>query len=309
MDPTIPPVVLQQVFPHFINPQELARRTVFRWYRIKNEGIDDFALGARIPGWGGFPGRRLADLWQILPIEDEQVLGYYDEQEIFHPFTAVVWGEFWGQDQAYLNEDDTSYYDKPFSVNKELGIFEFADPLGVVRTRGATGGVYEATLYCRLAVSVKDETTRAYERFFRVFDFAGPKYGTRPGVIRRDDLQLNVATVWDEDHEVDRLVTTEAEMTAECDNSLIAAALAYQGVAAQDRTYMGFVPISPDGAVEQVTWSCGPEGATTRASRGTEWNPAIPPFKERFQASRLAAVAAFTPELLSKVRRPPKGVR
>ncbi len=75
----------------YVNPRELARRTVWRWYRIKMFGLEDFAAGKQqsqgvvVPNR---PGDPIKYLWQILPIEDVCVEGYYDELRIFRPRPA-----------------------------------------------------------------------------------------------------------------------------------------------------------------------------------------------------------------------------
>jgi hypothetical protein len=305
-DPTIPPVVLEQVFGHRINPREMAREMVYRWYRISMDAIDGHADGPQIPGWGGYPGKRISEVWQILPIEDVQVFGYYDVASVFHPLPAAVYGKFVMQDFTFVNQDNTSYYDRAFSVDKENGIFIFADDVMKLEDDDAFG---EAELYCRVAVSVREHATRKWERFEREKRYAGNLHGTQARIVKREEVQLNVVPVYDINHDVVRLVTTESDCVAECDHALAAVDLEYQTTNPQDRTYMGLAGISPDGAIQQVTWSVGPQGATTRASRNNEWNPAVPAFRERRQFERLGVLAQVAPRLLSKDRKPPQGVR
>ena len=50
--------------------------------------------------------------------------------------------------------------------------------------------------------------------------------------------------------------------------------------------YAGIVDISPDGAIQQVSWEIGPRGALTRASRNTEDVPFVPSYAERRRIER-----------------------
>ncbi len=170
-----------------------------------------------------------------------------------------------------------------------------------------------ALLQIRLAVSVRDYRTRAWDRYRRSLVSTGPQWGTPARTIRREDIQAGVVPNYDKGHRVTSVSSYPPDLNSQCDYYLQAADLEYQAQAPQDRTYMGLRDdISPDGAIQQVTWQTGPQGATTRASRNTEWNPAVPSYLEQRQLQRLQQVARQAPELLSKVRRldgrqPPRG--
>src|SRR5258708_1658616 len=83
-------------------------RTRYKWYRISmtdDERPTDVSPGEPappapestaplIPGWRGDPGEKIKFLWQILPIEDEQVEGWFDKTNTFQRFPAFVFGEY-----------------------------------------------------------------------------------------------------------------------------------------------------------------------------------------------------------------------
>jgi hypothetical protein len=112
------------------------------------------------------------------------------------------------------------------------------------------------------------------------------------GAIRRDaDFSLKAV-----DDNLD-------ELHPAADAYLQAADAKYQVGAAVDRTYAGIVPLEPDGAIQQVSWSVGGgRPATTRASRNCEhavWLPSLPEKRKsedlrRFM-TRLAKVEAPVP--------------
>ena len=72
-----------------------------------------------------------------------------------------------------------------------------------------------------------------------------------------------------------------AELDAEIEAQLDAAAGAYETRVTDYVEYAGIVPINPDGAITQVHWSAGPHGALTRAGRNNEFSLAIPPYAVR----------------------------
>ena len=49
------------------------------------------------------------------------------------------------------------------------------------------------------------------------------------------------------------------------------------------RTYLGLFPIDMDGAIQQVSYRIGKQGADTIASKGTEHDFDIPQYAERRQ--------------------------
>jgi len=54
----------------------------------------------------------------------------------------------------------------------------------------------------------------------------------------------------------------------------------YQRPNPQQATYIGLHPIEPDGAIQQVIWHVGPQGATTEVSRNNETHPAIISYRQ-----------------------------
>jgi hypothetical protein len=85
-----------------------------------------------------------------------------------------------------------------------------------------------------------------------------------------------------------RIVTNREALRREAEYYLDAVARQYRQI---DRTsdvqYAGLVDISPDGAIQQVTWRVGDgQAATTRASRNTEANFYVPSYAEKRRRER-----------------------
>ena len=55
----------------------------------------------------------------------------------------------------------------------------------------------------------------------------------------------------------------------------------YQPKESLQYSYVGIVAISPDGQIQQVSWNVGEGGATTEASKNSEFDLALPSHTER----------------------------
>ena len=288
-DLTLPPNLQQALRIGQINPREYAKRCVYKWYRVKTSGsADNKNLPPLIPGWRGNPGTRIQALWQILPLEDAQVVGWYDALNVWHSYPAYVYGTFadsWlgtanGEPAPYTNfnsaKNSFCYYD--FELDREEGVVKFAEP---VYAYNADGSIGPATLYLRCTVSPRDYVTAVRDRYVRLRQLDTDQHGTGPLVLRREEITRHTAPTYDANYNVTGLTDTAQVCDAEADYYIDAALLEFQAQTPADVTYAGLLPLSPDGAITQVTWTVGPHGALTRAARNTEWNPALPTYRER----------------------------
>src|SRR5262249_13380999 len=139
----------------------------------------------------GFPGNRIQFLWQILPIEDVQVEGWYDPGDAqvaqnvpggdfvqagqvagfdpaaarFHSFPAFFWGQYFEKSYSLNNTPPGSLSIVDFAIKRELGIVEFAEGMYFYDQNNPNGPVQAAQIALRCAVSVKDPVTAAPDRF------------------------------------------------------------------------------------------------------------------------------------------------
>jgi hypothetical protein len=97
-----------------------------------------------------------------------------------------------------------------------------------------------------------------------------PNYSTNPGQYRSQVTSGNVPTT-----------SNLAEINAQADYYITAALDDFDAKVPQARTYAGLKPINPDGAIQQVAWFVGPQGAITRASRNNEQVDLSISFQER----------------------------
>jgi hypothetical protein len=104
-------------------------------------------------------------------------------------------------------------------------------------------------------------------------------------------------------HALKSTTDNSAAFDAEANFYLDAYQAEVQVITPGDATYAGLLPIPLDGAIRQVTWSTGPGGATTRASRNTEWNLAIPSYRELTMLNQMRQQLPVIQKLQDQQRR------
>lgn len=278
---------------HFLNIKDtrvrgLAQQSVFKWYRIKTPFV--------LPG----SKEKIADLDRILPLLSTQVETVKTDDGREEPRPPWVYGKFWDGFESHepgqkdekekdLTNKPQGMYTKGFAVDTELGIVKFSEPVYLMKldNRVAAGRkVWPAKMFLRIGVNLRDEETRAWRRTEHRRKPQGKK--TFPGTKRyvvRDDVQREIWKKWDPPSKVnDNLKEIEAIA-----REYLATELAeYQVQEAGSITYAGLLPISPDGAIRQVTWTITDNGfAFTRASRNREELLVTPSYEERRMFEKL----------------------
>lgn len=263
--------------------RELAKQTVWRWYRILAQNLDG-SIPLVIPGYGPITHRDL-----LLPLGTSQVEQYADagaNGDELKAKPAEVYGTYYDGALAYANTMTTfgdipgRYYTGGFAIDAQLGLVKFGD---AVYQLDADGNQVDAAIYLRTGVTVRDPITLAFERYSRDLVYPGGQWGTGPRAYKHDELEYQTITHYDANGYVAWAEHNETRLLQECDYYLAAANLEYQATQAISITYAGLVPINPDGAIQSVSWSVGGGPATTRAGRNNEFNPAIPPYRLRRQ--------------------------
>jgi hypothetical protein len=258
------------------SPLDLYRQSVYRWYRVKDEGIKIPDLNKSDPDIGEEVKR-----WQILPLGSSLVEEYADSEGRKHPLPAYVIGDWWG----YLTEEDieknhvNERVRVSFSIDAERGIVQFSEPL--YRIAEGRDSLEPAKLFLCVAVEVKHPETRAPERYVKDLRLSRSSTGERAHALRREDIQLNYRAEYTEDDEVSGNVDNVTEADKLADFYLSTAVQEYLTYPADTAPYVGIQRIDPDGAIEQVTWSVVMgQGASTEASRGFEHNLNVPSYKQ-----------------------------
>jgi len=313
-------------------PDIKARRLVQAWafkaYRI----VTPLTLfGA---GRGGGP-EVINNLSRILPIESIQIeTAEIDFKK--QPKPAQVWGLFntlndkpgdgvrdaYGDnvskpqpnlrafpesEYGYNPYDTEKQFPGGFSIDQENGIVHFAEPVYRYKTTigGAGAGGFvtirlpiPAKLWLRTTCSVRDATTRGWLRaeVFRDLRRGKSKLGNADRYLIHDDATFEH---WiSHDPVANQSRSNEREIKEKAAYYLDAAQRDYQLSQPRSVSIVGWLPVSPDGAISQVTWSVGEDGfATMRASRNREEALPTPNHAERrlFERVRAALLVADKP--------------
>lgn len=285
-------------FPHFKNVAEasrpLAKKSVFRWYRI-HYSVDQQNEALFIDGHGLiFTG------YQLLPIEDVQVLTYEDvglapplgaaaNAERKHPLPAFVTGVFREHGSRPRNAEADTPLKDGYRINRERGLVEFDRyTFKYIDDDDWDQGIEEAQLDLACAVSVRDPTTWEWVRH-RAEVVIGTT-PTPPRVLKHDEIVLNYAA---------GEPLNQAEVDAATQHYLTAAAQEFQTQVGHHRTYGGLLSIDLDGAIQQVAWHVGPPHASTQVSRNNEFSLVVPSYKERQrrEQSRAGTLARLEEEV------------
>lgn len=258
----------------------LALKTIYRWFRVK--------VPLRIPGYDE-EIKWLRQL-EILPTQvyTHKSLGVVQHRR------AVVWGEWYDEtgdmstrDFDPLEDEDT--YDiqgqmlDGWTLDSERGIVQFNRPIFSL----FADIVVPPKLKLRTAVRIRDAKTGALVRHRKQLDL-DPRAGTKPRVIVVPELTM----FW-----ADGEPRNRDEIDKELDKHLTAYKAEYTSQEGTDVRYAGWLPISLDGALQSVSWSFGPAGATTTLQRNNDrGSPTTLPYRlRRLHESYAAGLASKTP--------------
>ncbi len=250
----------------------LAEQTVCKWYRI-------IAPGTKIPGEPDVAG-----IDQVTPLQEglaEEHLDAVTGKK--KPNPPIVTGTQLGGGFKYVvsGAGDKAGY-KKFRILRALGIVEFEEV--VVKPNPDDHLIAATDLVLEIAFPYKDANTREPRRY-KLNRVLGSVNNTPPRILRREDIQRTVIVNYGAAGSTTPVGVTTNDttdnLTAQANYYMDAAQAEYANTEAGDIQYAGLVPISPDGAIQQVTFDVGRRGTTTRASRNREHSNIVTPWKER----------------------------
>lgn len=288
-----------------------AMATVWRWFRITIDTVseDSWIIFPRFTDDSFFMHSLSEEshLQYILPlsrelVQTEKVDGIVRRREakVYGIYAKGTYGERYNSDEEPNNTTTTKTYDKLTTHKKKIlyeGDFELLEQFGIVvfpqqvlqwdRTNG-TWKAPELYLQCSFNARDKYEGTHAPHRYVYnsfIQGSGGAGQILYEPVPAQDRLQWQVyqdippgekKTEW-------RFIIGREKWNLDDDAKQIAKAVAskYENIQSADATYAGLLFVSLDGAIRQITWNVGSDGATTQVSRNTESNPLVPHFRER----------------------------
>ncbi len=280
-----------------ISPRQLARETVFRWYRIDMLPTQNF-FGAPDENTGylsvivpGYPGPPLQDIRQILPLDDKQVQTYLDSTEvplgqqqdaangqprgILRSYEPWVYGIFYDGNIAMQNTEqqpsiggkDARYtpyptYKLPFTIDQAHGIVQFQQAVYSLGEDPQGQRVFvEASLVLRVAVRVRNFGSWDFSRYVYTLPVNNPPLGTGSQFISHDEMVAQSIPTYVLDDNGNLTVRSIADNTAalipEANYYILAEAAQYVNTQQAEFVYTGLWNIELDGLKQQISWTLG----------------------------------------------------
>ncbi|MBL8825633.1 MAG: hypothetical protein JNM18_01520, partial [Planctomycetaceae bacterium] len=265
--------------------RDLARATVFRWYRVGTDLSN--ALPDELTALGVQRGH-------LLPLRSEQIETLmFSGVESAKP--AQVFGSWYEPAQSISHEnsvdslqpviaEDDSYaksalYRKAFDFDAARGIVMFREPVYRLVGDPTEQTIHPAQLRLRTSFTIRDPATGAVRRYER-------RRG-QSGARRADTRFVSLAEItpqwivdYDPEYAISGVRHNLLDVHAAADESLND--LERQVFVARPESvgYVGLKRIDLDGAIQQVTWSVGLNGTTTRAARHTATDFLAPSLQE-----------------------------
>jgi len=281
-------------YPHWGSLPEPARgcaqASLYRWYRVVGTDSPPGSPTWSIPGCA----EEVQDLGQLLPLDAElqqtEVLPGGERRRR----RAIVEGEFFAGGWDGRNQTPAAAVDVPWELDQERGVVQFARPV-VWRTPQGTIEAAELALTTGHGVRRGESgEPLGFELTHRLENGPG---ATGERVVTREELCLVVlgapaTTDGSPTANQAEPETNAADLVEQATALVTDAAAEWMTRETADVEYAGLLPISPDGAIAQVEWRVGPEGATTRASRNAEFATSVAPLAVRRQQPRLWQLTA-----------------
>lgn len=279
--------------------RDLARRHVWRTFRVKMvDVVTGLGPGPNVAGFGRVRDRAQIVLLPSIYDATRSIAGQPDTRpaECFGRVRICNVSGAVAPDLARAFDHTQNGPTLPWrpTIDTARGLVTFPRQMYQSATVGGVTTLSAPDLYLYTGFQIRSVVGRVFDRFRHGGTLAGlPDLGCPAEVLKHPELVRIVhAQRREEDRTLKFLTDNTAELLPAAAYYLNAANAKYGIGAAEDRTYAGIVPIDPDGAITQVTWSVGGgQPATTRVSRNSEHATYLPSFPERRRVVQLRALA------------------
>jgi|TARA_R110000868_G_scaffold393472_2_gene664506 hypothetical protein len=321
-----------------IQARILAQRTVFRWYQW--QAIHAETGGFPPDQYYGAPDVldssatiTRTDQIEWLPYQLETKLGANGQEQR----SPTIYGVFYDSHDEFDNnitfasmvalQQDSSdelhykmvYRGQPrldiknrdiesggFGIDLKNKIVMFAEPVYRDNVVATNLEYIEAELQLRIAFRVRKPDTRAYLHTEATKTLGGTSH---PLVVRAPALVRRLAPRLSNDlnfSSVGYIVDTSADFIREAQLYADGAAREFQTLQAATYTYEEILPISPDGAIDQVSWSVDSSStAKTTAMRNNDVQSYLPSYQERRQRQKTAELNEAFAQIKEFIRNNP----
>ena len=218
----------------FGKARSLAARTVWRWYRVKQQANG----GLTIPGFQtqiDSPAQYRLTNWLVDTGRDPDNMPT--------PVPAFIQGRYYPQHDYQGNSLTRHYNPAPFTILPDLNLVEFAYPVWY-----ANDGYEKPSLYLTTSYYVLDRNGEGLVHYLPRRQLGHDPVGTKDFVLRRPELwQTHVVRYQNDDLQLGSTENNLFLITSETDQYLDYAATAITGLSATDKAYFGIASSSLDG--------------------------------------------------------------
>jgi len=202
------------------------------------------------------------------------------------PKLAYTYGTYFTGSMDDAVTDQNTPLDVSMSILADKGIVVFKQPVVTQEFLGL--GDRSADLRLVAAVNVEnDDGERLVTRRFGQ-DFEHPDHGHGWATIKKPELQLTRIHLYDENNpdNLTGYTVNDNTVNTEADKYIAEAQLQFQGELGGASSYAGLVLIELDGAIRQVTYTIGPSGTRTTASRNGQHDFSVPTDSQKREVTR-----------------------
>jgi hypothetical protein len=270
-----------------LSPADLAEKTVFRLYRVKEQATGGLQVSR-------FDSPEIDSPQQYVLRDRLLPDNNTDDEREQQARPAYVEGKFYDElAEAEGNTTAGTPFRRSFSLDAQRQIVAFDRPVFQI---DASGGYRAAEVFLVTSYYVRGGKENALVHRVIHRRIGKGNRNTGPRVEHHPEIFATVRVTYRGETSLDRVETNFEQVDRQARDYLDAVERRYTDI---DRTtevqYAGLVDISPDGAVQQVTWRVGDGApATTRASRNSEGSLQTPSYAERRRRERAVRGPANT---------------
>lgn len=301
---------VQQPDGSYHSPQDLARHSVYKYYRVKSDDIT-------IPGYSE-PGTGIATVKRKqLILTDELAEEFIDpdgERRMRPAFCDFIgWHRLWQgtgnslggtrlDSQSKDPEDPNEVVTFSIRTEQRLQLVAFSTALMRYPDGDDSGDILPAKVWLTCAVEIRDPVTWQPIRHSRQKPVPGsPPLGPRTEAkfvlpLRKDDIKQFYRTYYTIDPTTGAgTVAYTTDNSVQVDNQidyyLNSQLQSMQTPNSKTLTLIGLWPFDMDGAINQVSYTISKSGADTKVSRGTEHDFRVPAYKDQQQRNKRNKIA------------------
>lgn len=273
-----------------------AKLSVWKWYRVSYLSQETAAqFGIFTDPGGGAAGDILRE--RLLPLSDSQaslqdVLGATFSAVDRLP--AAVFGQYHPKGtKPDFNTEFGTPVNVAFDLDTERGIVKFNESVYFMDVNSGTRTFRFADLELQTSFGLRDSRDPwIWQRSFYLEPLPHPHAS---GVLTfpREDVRFTHLANYDSQGNLTNVLDNQALAAAELRSTAQSKAGELTSKQQSQRVFAGLINVSPDGAINQVTWNLGPSGFTTTVGRNVNVAMFRPKLAER---KALEKLDAFTPQ-------------